>query len=142
MQSHITLSPAETIELAAQLVHKVKNGQILALSGDLGTGKTHFVKGLALGLGIKQTINSPTFVVLKKYPLPKPHGQIKYLIHLDCYRLNSAEELLDLGWDEFINDPTNLVVVEWAEKIKSALPTKARWIKFKSLSENKRQIKF
>lgn len=142
MRQYITANPLETIKLAKQEANKLKSGHVLALVGELGVGKTHFVKGLALGLGIKQNINSPTFVILKKYQLPKTKGQIKYLIHIDCYRLNTGEELLDLGWQELIAQPANLVVVEWADKIKSILPPKTRWIKFKSLNENKRQIKF
>ncbi len=140
MQQHLTTNPQATKQLGKQLAKQIKASRVLALSGELGAGKTQWVKGLASGLGIKEVINSPTFVILKKYALPKKHGSIKYLIHLDCYRLNSSEELLELGWEELINSPTNLIVVEWAEKIKDILPAQTQWIKFKNLGGNKRQI--
>ncbi len=140
MKKYISTSPTATSQLAKRLVKQIKTHTIMALSGELGAGKTHFTKGLAAGLGIKQTVNSPTFVVMKKYPLPKAHGQIKTLIHIDCYRLETSEELTELGWEELIKDPANLIVVEWAEKIKTILPPETKWIKFKNLDKNRRQI--
>ena len=127
----ITQSAQQTIKLANKLGKYLLPGTVLALQGDLGAGKTHFVKGLAQALGAKENITSPTFVVLKKYKVNSARYQIKYLIHIDCYRLNSTDELLDLGWEELINDSANLIVVEWADKIKPILPKHVRWINFK-----------
>jgi len=131
----ITQSPQQTIKLANKLGKYLLPGTVLALQGDLGAGKTHFVKGLAQTLGIKENITSPTFVVLKKYKLNSVRHQIKYLIHIDCYRLNSTDELLVLGWKELVSDSANLIVVEWADKIKPVLPKYTRWLNFK-LGEN------
>ena len=136
----ITENPRETQKLgqktAADLIKKTPF--ILALSGDLGSGKTTFVQGLAKGLGVKKRIISPTFILLRTYKAKK--GRVFY--HLDFYRLedNFKEELDNLGVKEIIEEKNSIVVVEWAEKIKEFLPKEAVWIKFEYLSDSKRKI--
>ena len=94
---------------------------VLALSGDLGAGKTTFTQYLARELGVGEIITSPTFVIMKKYPLPND-AQFKHLVHIDAYRLESPEELLVLNLNTELHDKGNLVVIEWAEKVASLLP--------------------
>lgn len=139
----VTQSPPETIKLASKLGKHLPGGTVLALRGNLGTGKTHFTKGLAKSLGIQENITSPTFVLLKEYKVNNNKNNIKNLIHLDCYRLSHSAELLDLGWQEFINNPKNIIVVEWAERVKDILPKHTRWLDFKlGKTDNQRLICF
>lgn len=95
---------------------------VVALYGNLGTGKTTFVQYFAKNLGIKKKVNSPTFVIMKRYRLK--HKNFKNLFHFDAYRLKNEKELLHLGWKEIILDPGHLVFIEWPENIKKALPKK------------------
>jgi tRNA threonylcarbamoyladenosine biosynthesis protein TsaE len=111
---------------------KTKGAAAIGLEGELGSGKTRFVQGFARGLGIKSRLTSPTFVLIKKY---------KNLYHIDCYRLNKPKDLLDLDFKEIISDPKNIVVIEWAEKVRSILPKDTIWIKFEIINQNKRKIK-
>jgi len=115
MFSYLTKTPAQTKKLGKHLAKQLKGGEILALSGNLGSGKTTFVKGLALGLGIKHTITSPTFVLFKVYSVK--HKTIKQLVHVDCYRVNGAE-LTAVGLNDYLNDPQTVVAIEWPDKIK------------------------
>lgn len=150
----ITNSAKQTIDFAKKFAGKLKPGAVLGLVGDLGAGKTQFAKGLAEGLGIEDQITSPTFVLLKNYKIIPTHNdsqakrsdsggnqelEIRNLIHIDCYRLHSAEELLDIGWEEFTQNKNNIVVVEWADKIKSIMPADTVWISFEHLKENEQR---
>lgn len=112
---------------------------IIALEGNLGSGKTTFIQGMAKGLGIEDPITSPTFVIFKKYNIAKL-GSLKWLYHADCYRLDSYKDILDLGFEEIFNNPKNLIVIEWAERIKKGLSKTSLWIKFKYIDEKKRKI--
>lgn len=110
------------------------------MKGDLGSGKTTFTKGLAEFFGIKKTITSPTFVIVKEYPIKKAINGIDKLIHIDSYRIEEGgAESLDL--DYYLNQPNSLVVIEWPEKIINLLPEK-RIVKinFEYLSETERKI--
>src|SRR3989344_4379115 len=109
-----------------------KHAFVISLEGDLGAGKTTFTQGFAEGLGIKEKIQSPTFVVLKIYKIGargKGQGARKQLIHVDAYRLQ-AKDFKVLGWKEFIKNPQNIILVEWGNKIKSILPKNATRILF------------
>lgn len=116
---------------------------ILALRGDLGAGKTTFAQGFAQGLGITKTIQSPTFVLMKRFPLKKraqaarPFGA---LYHLDCYRLESARDLASLKLSRVLYDPQNIVLIEWPERAGKALPRPFTKIRFKVLREGGRSI--
>lgn len=125
-----TSNAAETTKLAADILGKLKPGDCLALTGDLGSGKTTFVKGLAQALGVKGPVTSPTFLILKTYPTK--HPAIKRLVHVDAYRLEAAKDLVEVGFSDEINQPGTISVVEWAEKVKEMLPPgKTIWIKIK-----------
>ena len=120
-----------------------KKAFLIALEGDLGGGKTTFLQGLAKGLGIKERILSPTFLILKKFKIEKPKSQktkFKYFYHLDCYRIQNPKELLDLGFKKIIDDPQNIVALEWAEKVKKILPLNTFWLKFQFKSKTQRKI--
>ncbi|MFH1456863.1 MAG: tRNA (adenosine(37)-N6)-threonylcarbamoyltransferase complex ATPase subunit type 1 TsaE [Patescibacteria group bacterium] len=130
MQTYKSNSVADTKKIAKKIAKKFKNGEVLGLVGNLGSGKTHFTKGIAEFFKIKKTITSPTFVLLKPYQI-KNDKQTKQLVHIDCYRLDSPEELLAIGLNEFIKDKKNIVVIEWAEKIKNILPKNTIYIDFK-----------
>jgi len=131
----ILKSEKEMDKFASSVAKKIKPGDVLALKGDLGSGKTTFTKGLARAMGIKKSIQSPTFVLLRPYDVGKKIAKekcIKMLVHVDAYRIDEPDELLDIGLVEFINDPASVVVIEWADKIKKILPRgRTKWIKFK-----------
>ncbi|EMR05377.1 hypothetical protein C772_02610 [Bhargavaea cecembensis DSE10] len=126
-------SPAETAGLAEKLASLLEGGEVITLEGDLGAGKTTFTQALAKGLGIKRTVSSPTFTILKQY-----EGRLP-LNHLDVYRLADSEE--DLGWDElFYGDAVS--VVEWAQYIEEELPEERLDILILRLDENGRRFTF
>lgn len=120
-----------------ELKNKKTKGIVIALSGDLGAGKTTFVQGLAKELGITQRLTSPTFILIRRYPI-----KTGILYHLDAYRLsdNIKSEIDDLGLAEIISDPRNIVLVEWAEKIKDFLPQDTQWIHFEYVDDAARKI--
>ncbi len=145
----ITTSPEETKWLAGTLLkewlnlNKNKNSNwLVCLYGDLGGGKTTFVKGMAEKLGIKETVNSPTFVIMKKYISANAAYKKYALYHFDCYRISDCNEILDLGWEEIIGGENNIIVIEWPEKIEDILPKNKLRIKFEFIGENLRGIKF
>ncbi len=109
-----TTSPEETMQLAERLGEAIKAGAVITLEGDLGAGKTHFTKGLARGLEVKRTVNSPTFTIIKEYKGRLP------LYHMDVYRVGNSEE--DLGFDEYFYGE-GVTVVEWASLIEDQLPS-------------------
>jgi tRNA threonylcarbamoyladenosine biosynthesis protein TsaE len=117
-----------------------KTAIVLGLKGNLGGGKTTFLQGFAKGLGIKEKILSPTFVVLKRFQVPGFRFQDFY--HIDCYRLKDEKDILNLGFEDIIKDSRNVVVIEWPEKIKKVLPKETIFIEFKFIDKNKREIKF
>ncbi len=100
---------------------------VLALSGDLGAGKTAFTKELAIILGIPYDITSPTFVIMKSYSIPA-HPFFKTLVHIDAYRIESDDEMRVLGLGEILSEPSNLVCIEWPEKIATLIPEDAHCI--------------
>jgi tRNA threonylcarbamoyladenosine biosynthesis protein TsaE len=135
----ITKNQVETQALAKKLLAKLSGGMVLGLEGNLGAGKTTFTQGLAKALGIKANVTSPTFVLLKIYPAK--HKTIKQLVHIDAYRLTSGTDLEAVGWQDYLNKDS-LVVVEWADKVKAALPAKTKWLKFSLLPNEQHQIIF
>lgn len=136
MNEYITSSVEETKQLAAALSGKIKQG-VIALTGDLGAGKTTFVQGFARGLGIKEKVISPTFIIVRQHKIP---GTKKMLFHIDLYRLEDENSLLSSGIKDLLNDPKNLVLVEWAEKAKKLLSKKTIQINFETLDSGKRKI--
>ncbi len=115
---------------------------VVALRGDLGSGKTTFVKALAAALGVPaETVTSPTFVIQKSFPIDA-EGPLETLVHIDAYRLEKPEEIEKLNWRETLANPANLVVIEWPENIGANLPKNATTIRFKFIDENTREIVF
>ena len=108
---------------AATLSPKAGNATLVTLSGELGAGKTSFTQGLACAFGIEESVTSPTFVLEKIYELPEATSRgFTRLIHIDAYRLEGENSLTPLGFDELMQDPKNLVVLEWPELVTSQLP--------------------
>ncbi len=104
---------------------------IVGLSGDLGTGKTTFTQHIAKALGVKTKVNSPTFVIMKRYSIKK--GNWKNLFHLDAYRLKNEKELLHLGWEDIVSNSESIIFIEWPEMIKKAMPKKHHKVSIKHL---------
>jgi len=111
---------------------------VVGLYGDLGAGKTTFTKALAEVLGVEGVVTSPTFVLEKIYTLSnkKLNQKFSHLIHIDAYRLESSDELKQLGWDTIVSDPKNLIVIEWADKVEGLLPEHTRKIFFEVVDES------
>lgn len=112
---YISNSAESTEKIAAEFAQGLKGGEIITLDGDLGAGKTAFVRGVACGLGITDRVVSPTFTIVNEYR----HGSIP-LFHFDVYRISSADEMYDIGWEDYINSD-GIVVVEWAVNIEDIL---------------------
>jgi len=142
MKKIITKSDKETMKLGEKLAKRFRGGETIALTGDLGAGKTTLIKGIAMGLGIKKNITSPTFVLMKLYkPQTSSNSSIKQLCHVDAYRINNGQELNDIGIMEYIDHPRTLTIVEWAEKVKEILPNDVIWVKMGyGKKENEREI--
>ncbi len=145
----VSKSEEETYQLAAGLAAKLRGGDILALSGDLGSGKTTFTKGIAQALGLDRPVTSPTFVLMKEYKLNdkcqmtnvRARGT-RYLVHVDAYRMRSASEAESIGLAEFFVRDDAITVIEWPEKIIEILPSRTRWIEFGYINDNTRRITF
>lgn len=116
-----------------------KQAVVLGLYGDLGSGKTTFTQFLARAYGISDHIQSPTFLIEKKYTINEG-SRFKNFIHIDAYRLDSANEILNLNWQEIISNPENLIIVEWPERINDVLPEDILVIKFRHLDEDHREL--
>lgn len=144
MEKFQTKNEKRTEKLGEEIGRKIlkeklgKIAKIVALEGDLGGGKTTFLKGFAKGLGIKEKILSPTFVIAKRFEVSG--SRFQYFYHIDCYRIEKPREILDLGFREIIKDPKNIVAIEWADKIKKILPKEVIKIKFKILGKKEREI--
>ena len=160
-KEYLTISPNQTKKLGETLAKEIlktqpkKLAQILGLEGDLGGGKTTFLQGLARGLGIKQKILSPTFILMRKYQLTTNNKQLttknrrlrvvscklkSYFYHIDCYRIKKPKEILDLGFKEIISNPKNIVAIEWSDHVRKIIPEDSLIIKFELANKNKRKI--
>ena len=117
---------------------KQEQATIIGLYGELGSGKTTFMKSVARAFGVEEIVTSPTFVIQKCYLLK--NKRFSRLYHIDAYRLKSGDELLTLGWEGVVNDPKNVVFIEWPEYIASALPVSFNKVMFKTVNETTRDI--
>lgn len=129
----VSKSEIETIEFAQKLTKILPNGSVIAMKGDLGAGKTTFVRGVAKALEIKDVVQSPTFNIMKIYL-----KGIRPLIHIDAYRL--ADLNTDIGLDEYIGYESGLTLIEWPDFISDLLPKDTFTITIKHMSENQREI--
>jgi len=131
----ITVSAKETVGLGEKLASGLEKGDVVALYGDLGSGKTTFTKGIGQGLGVKDSryINSPTFVLIKEYEARIP------LYHMDLYRLDNLQAIEEIAATEYIYGD-GVTIIEWAEKIKGLLPKRHIAVNFVIKDENKREI--
>jgi tRNA threonylcarbamoyladenosine biosynthesis protein TsaE len=136
----ISYSEKQSFNFAKKFASRLKGGEIIGLGGELGAGKTIFAKGLAAGLGIKKNITSPTFALMKVYKIRG--GKIKKFIHIDAYRLKKPKDIISLGVQEYFNRLENVIIIEWADKIKKILPKKTIYIKINSKGEKERIIIF
>lgn len=131
-------SSEETEKIACEIASRLSGGEIITLDGDLGAGKTAFVRGLAKGLGISDRVVSPTFTIVNEYL----HGSIP-LFHFDVYRIGSADEMYDIGWEDYLSRG-GVIVIEWAVNIKELLQDEKHIeiniSKNLSVSENYREI--
>jgi tRNA threonylcarbamoyladenosine biosynthesis protein TsaE len=138
----VTTNAQQTAVMGEKIAEEVKNGGVICLYGDLGSGKTTFTQGLGKALGIEKHVNSPTFLIVRTYELSAKgkEQRAKSFFHIDLYRLGSEKEMEDIGIKEILEDSENIVVVEWAEKLGSLLPDKRVDIRFSYVDEGKRRI--
>ncbi len=133
----ISKSAEETIELGRRIGRQLRGGEVIAVCGALGSGKTHFIKGVAAGAGAQDSarkVNSPTFVIVNEYA-----GRVD-IYHIDAYRLNSVAEFEMIGFDDFCY-PESVVLIEWADKIESALEgIDYMWIELFHIGDMRRRI--
>jgi len=150
MKKFVSNNPEESKKFAQDFAEKIlaekcaENGAlVLALVGDLGSGKTTFARVFAEALGVKEKVKSPTFIIFRKSKLVDKKWQEKrfeHFYHFDVYRVHDEKEILNLGWEEIISDHKNIVLVEWADKIKNILPGNCVKINFKHLRGDKREV--
>ena len=121
-------------------IAKKDSATVVGLYGDLGSGKTTFVKSLAKAYGITEHITSPTFVIMKFYKLTP--NSYNLFTHIDAYRLKSGEELITLGWEKIISNPQNLITIEWPENVADVMPKGHIVMKFTFVDENTREVEY
>jgi len=148
----LSKNPAQTKKIGEILAREIsepktlfqKKAVIIGLKGDLGGGKTTFLQGFAKGLGLKEKITSPTFVIMRKFPILNPKSRFKNFYHIDCYRIKKPKEILDLGLKKIISDPQNIMAFEWADRIKKILPreTISISLEFEFVDKTTRKIAF
>lgn len=134
----LSRSPEETFEFARKIADKLKDRNVIALYGELGSGKTHFVKGLCNTLEINEEVSSPTFILVNEYSSER----FKKIFHFDFYRLNNEDELCDIGFEDYMNDG-NLILIEWPKLAEKFLADNTLRIYFSHTfkAQNEREIK-
>ena len=133
MSEYLSRSEGETEELGARLAKNLPSGTVVAMYGDLGAGKTAFVRGMARGMGLSCRVSSPTFTIVNEYL-----GE-RELIHFDMYRLSGADELFDIGWEDYLNRGA-VCAVEWSEKVEDAFFGDEVRVTIEKLSDSGRKI--
>ncbi len=128
-----TENEAGTENAGRELAEKLRPGAVVAMYGDLGAGKTAFVRGMARGLGIEARVSSPTFTIVNEYPGKTP------LFHFDMYRLKSADELFEIGWEDYL-ERGGICVVEWSENVREAIGSGAVSVSIEKTGVNSRRI--
>ena len=135
-----TTSDAETKALGKKFASVLRSGDVIGLYGDLGAGKTTFVKGLVKGFGMNKIVKSPTFTLMNIYPIKDK--TIKQLVHIDCYRLTDPDQLEEIGALEYFGKKDTVVIIEWAEKVKRMLPDTLLKVHFKIKKGDAREVSF
>lgn len=138
----ISRNITQTNKYAKKIAKKLKGGEVIGLIGDLGSGKTVFTQALGKALGVKENITSPTFVILKEYPIiqSSSHPIVRSLIHIDAYRIKTLADIESIGIKDYFNRKDVVVIIEWADKIKKILPKNIIYINFKFINEKTRKI--
>ncbi len=150
-RSIIAESAKETKKIATKMAKEIlkssffvettkdrKKAIVIGLIGELGAGKTAFAQGFAKGLGIKENVVSPTFVLERVYKLE--NKKYKLFVHIDAYRLEKSKEMATLGFKDLARNPQNIILIEWADRIKNVLPKNYIKIRFEHINKNKRTI--
>ena len=127
---YLSHNERETEALGAALAARLRPGDVVAYLGDLGAGKTAFTRGLARGLGVTDRVTSPTFTIVNEY-----EGGRLPLFHFDLYRLEGAEDLFGIGWDDYL-DRGGVCAVEWSERAEAALPRETVWVSIRRCAES------
>ena len=122
-----TKSEEETMDIGRKMGLSLKPGDVIAMTGDLGAGKTHFTMGVAESLGVTEYVSSPTFTIVNEYT----NGKIP-LYHMDAYRLGDPDELLEIGFEEYVS-AGGVVIIEWADIVEDVLPPETIWIKIQRM---------
>ena len=150
LQEHkkiISSSPQKTMRLGKELANvlladkREEHALVIALEGDLGSGKTTFIQGFAKEAGITLPVLSPTFVVVKSFDIPGK-GNYTRLYHIDCYRIDSPRDLQELEWESIVGNPTHLILIEWPSRVRALLPQDTIWLQFRHEGKKKREILF
>ncbi len=139
MKKFISTSEKDTIAWAKKFAASLKGGEVISLEGNLGAGKTVISKAIAKGLGVTEVVNSPTFVLMKVYPVRRK-GKIQKLVHVDAYRLAGHEELLNIGLGDYLQQLDTVVLIEWGNTVKEILPQGAIHIQVEQRGETERAI--
>ena len=152
---YTTKKAEQTKKLAAKLAKEIlktgphqKHARVIGLVGDLGAGKTTFTQGFAKALGIKRRMTSPTFLIFRNYPISlslraSAKQSYKNFYHMDAYRIHKISELKTIHFNKVLTNPKNIVLIEWADRIKKALPKDTIWIRFEhGKDEKERKIHF
>jgi tRNA threonylcarbamoyladenosine biosynthesis protein TsaE len=138
MIEHTVYSLSEIDAVAKLVADDLQGGEVLALVGDLGAGKTTFTQALARALGVTQSVLSPTFALEKQYPTNREF----ILHHFDWYRLTNSKQVEDLGVVELFGDPASVTVIEWPERARGLLPNTTHWLIFEDVNATTRRITF
>jgi tRNA threonylcarbamoyladenosine biosynthesis protein TsaE len=143
METHVTADAQETAKIAAALAERMKGGEVLALVGDLGAGKTTFAQAFAAALGVDEHVQSPTFIFMHEHGIrPGADGRaprVRYFVHADAYR-GGAPELRNIGIQEYFGRPDAVVLIEWADRVEALLPEGAIRVRLEHLGGDRRRI--
>ena len=133
IETFVTKNETDTLKVASAFAMNLKPGSIVALTGELGVGKTVFARGVARAIGVKENVTSPSFTLINEY-----HGDF-VLYHMDFYRLNSVKEILDIGVEDYFYS-NSVCLVEWAEKMSDMFPENAIWVIIRYKENSHREI--
>ena len=144
-------SVEETWKLAAQFARELKPGDVICLEGDLGAGKTTFTQGLAAALGVKGRVTSPTFCIVQEHAFDGDRqqsdavGSVRLLVHMDLYRLHGEDDVIAIGWEDYLSEGA-VLVVEWPERAGTLIPDAAHHVEFRhpetDAADETRRIEF